>query len=174
MTNNTFLMSEAFTNQLNAASRLGSDAMKSEAYMLLSIHAYENFKRSVDDAWQRKELLYASNAVEVIGMHTNKWQFWMSRFLLAGACCSASNYERAFNVSTNTIHLLTLSGYTNFPTAVEGAILQKFEMGGLEVAEALRVMAGMSAAELGLGNAATNLAHQVPMPYRNTILNFIR
>lgn len=174
LTNNAFLMSASFTNQLSVACNSGSDEMKSEAYMLLSIHAYENFLHTADSGWLRTEMFNASNSVEVIGVHTNKWQFWMSRFLLAGACCSVSNYERAFAVATNSIHLLVVSGYTNQTAMVECAILKKFEMDGLGVADAMRVMAGMSAAELGIGDVATNFANQVSTPYRNIIFDFAR
>ena len=174
LTNNVFLMSESFTNQLNAACNSGSDEMKSEAYMLLSIHAYENFLHTADSDWLRPEMFNASNSVEAINMHTNKWQFWMSRFLLAGACCSVSNYEMAYALTTNSIQLLASSGYTNHASMVEHAILRKYEMDGLEVADAMRVMAGMSAAELGMGDMATNFANQVSTPYRNIIFDFVR
>ena len=174
LTNNAFLMSASFTNKLNMACNSGSDELRSEAYMLLSIHAYENFLNTADSNWLRPEMFNASNSVEAIGMHTNKWQFWMSRFLLAGACCSAPNYERAYALTTNSIHLLVSSGYTNRASMVEHAILRKYEMDGLEVADAMRVMAGMSAAELGMGDMATNFANQVSTPYRNIIFDFVR
>ena len=170
LTNNVFLMSESFTNQLNAACNSGSD----EAYMILSIHAYENFLHTADSDWLRLEMFNASNSVEAIGMHANKWQFWMSRFLLAGACCSVPNYERAYAITTNSIHLLVSSGFTNHASMVEHAILRKYEMDGLDVADAMRVMAGMSAAELGMGDVATNFANQVSTPYRNIIFDFVR
>ena len=65
----------SLTNQLNAACNSGSDEMKSEAYMLLSIHAYENFLHTADSDWLRPEMFNASNSVEAINMHTNKFNF---------------------------------------------------------------------------------------------------
>ena len=143
--------------------------------MLLSIHAYQNFLNTADDSWLQIEMSNASNAVVAIGMNSNKWQYWTCRFLYASAYCSVSNYERSFVVMTNSLHELSLIAYdTNNVNAVERAILNKSEMMNVGVTDALRIFAGMSAAELGMGGVATNYANQVPMPYRKVILQFVK
>ena len=47
-------------------------------------------------------------------------------------------------------------------------------MPNIDVREAMKVMAGMSAAVTGNGSVATNYANQVPGPYKNTILEFVK
>ena len=53
-------------------------------------------------------------------------------------------------------------------------ILDKYDMTGGGVSEAMKIMAGMSAACLGMGNVASNYANQVSAPHRNTIFEFIK
>ena len=175
LTNNTYLLSSTFTNQLSAALNSSSVEMRSEAYMLLSINAYQNFLRTADDSWLQIEMSNASNAVVAIGIHSNKWQYWTSRFLYASAYCSVPNYERSFAVATNSLHELSCSAYnTNDVNAVERAILDKSELLNVGITDAMRIFAGMSAAELGMGGVATNYANQVPAPYRNVMLQFVK
>ena len=175
LTNESYLLSSTFTNQLATALNSSSEEMRSEAYMLLSIHAYQNFLNTANDSWLQIEMSNASNAVLAIGMNSNKWQYWTSRFLYAGAYCSVPNYEGSFALMTNSLHELSLSAFdTNNVNAVERAILNKSEMLNVGITDAMRIFAGMSAAELGMGGVATNYANQVPVPYRNVILQFVK
>ena len=175
LTNENYLLSSTFTNQLAAAINSPSVEMKCEAYIMFSIHAYQNFLNTADDSWLQIEMCNASNAVSTIGMSTNKWQYWASRFVHAGAFCSVSNYESSFAVLSNALQEASYSCFTNnSPGPVERAIFDKFEMPNVGVIDAMRIMAGMSAAELGNGSVATNYANQVPVPFRNVILEFVK
>lgn len=174
LTNDNFLVSAAFTNQLNSATNVISVEMKSEAYLLLSINAYQNFLNTADDGWLCCEMFSASNAVDSIGIHSNKWQYWMARFTYASAQISEQRFFDSFSTLTNALDEILKVGYTNANSDVERAMLRKYEMPDLNIADAMKVFAGMTASELGMGNVATNYANQLPVLYRNKILEFIR
>ena len=174
LTNDEHIVSQTFTNQLGLATSSASDEMRAEAYMLLSISAYQNFLDTADALWLDHEMSNASNAVVEIGANNNRWQYWMARFTYASAFASELNFTNAYSIATNTLAEISASGYTNESSMVESAILEKFEMPDLHVEDAMKIMAGMSAAELGMGIAATNYANQLASPYRDIILDFIR
>ena len=174
LTNDAILLSATFTNNLHAAANSPFEEMRSEAHLLLAINAYQNFLNTMDEGWLHHEMLNTSNAVVAIGSHTDKWQYWMARFLHAGAFASLNDYMSSYATATNALNGLTASSYTNALSTVETCIMRKFEMTGIDISAAFKVFAGMSAAELGLGESATNYANQVPVPYRNTILEFIK
>ena len=174
LTNDTYLLSEAFTNKLNEAASSPLAKMRCEAYMILSINAYQHFRDTVDESWLGVEMQNASNAVVAIVDGGGEWQYWASRFIYASAYASISDYSKSFSVLTNAITEMVSLNYTNSESCVERAIIEKFEMPGLEVESALKVFAGMSAACLGMGNVATNYANQVPLTYRNMIFEFLR
>lgn len=172
MTNGEYLLSAAFSNQLSSATNLTSAESRSEVFMLSAIHAAQNFEVTDDERWIQEEMQMASNAVVAIGMQANKWQYWMSRFVYAGAYASQSDYGKALFVMTNSLSEISVSGCTNDASPVCRAILRKFEMPDISVFEAMKVMAGMSAASIGERIIATNFANQVVAPYRSIILEF--
>ena len=174
LTNSDHLLSAAFTNQLFASTNLMSAEERCEVFMLSAIHAAQCFEETVDECWTQEEMRHASNAVVAIGLQTNKWQYWMSRFVYAGACASRSDYDGCFRVMTNSLNEIVSSGFTNDVSSVGRLLLRKYEMYDIGVREAMKVMAGMSAAVTGNGNAATNYANQVPFSYKNTILRFVK
>ena len=172
LTNGDYLLSAAFSNQLSSATNLTSAESRSEVFMLSAIHAAQNFEVTDDERWMQEEMKMASNAVVVIGMQANKWQYWMSRFVYAGAYASQSDYGKALFVMTNSLSEISVSDCTNDVSPVCRAMLRKFEMPDIGVFEALKVMAGMSAASIGERIIATNFANQVVAPYRSIILEF--
>lgn len=172
LTNGDYLLSAAFSNQLSSATNLTSAESRSEVFMLSAIHAAQNFEVTDDERWIQEEMKMASNAVVVIGMQANKWQYWMSRFVYAGAYASQSDYGKALFVMTNSLSEISVSDCTNDVSPVCRAILRKFEMPDIGVFEAMKVMAGMSAASIGERIIATNFANQVVAPYRSIILEF--
>ena len=172
LTNGDYLLSAAFSNQLSSATNLTSAESRSEVFMLSAIHAAQNFEVTDDERWIQEKMKMASNAVVVIGMKANKWQYWMSRFVYAGAYASQSDYGKALFVMTNSLSEISVSDCTNDVSPVCRAILRKFEMPDIGVFEAMKVMAGMSAASIGERIIATNFANQVVAPYRSIILEF--
>ena len=172
LTNGDYLLSAAFSNQLSSATNLTSADSRSEVFMLSAIHAAQNFEVTDDERWIQEEMKMASNAVVVIGMQANKWQYWMSRFVYAGAYASQSDYGKALFVMTNSLSEISVSDCTNDVSPVCRAMLRKFEMPDIGVFEAMKVMAGMSAASIGERIIATNFANQVVAPYRSIILEF--
>lgn len=174
LTNSDYLLSAAFTNQLSSVTNITSVEARCEVGMLLAIHAAQSFEATVDGRWIQEEMKQASNAVVVIGMQTNKWQYWMSRLVYAGAYASQSDYGKSLLVMTNSLSEFSSSGCTNDAAPVCRAMLAKFEMPDIGVGEAMKVMAGMSAASLGERSIATNYANQVAVPYRNIILEFMQ
>lgn len=174
LTNSEYLLSAAFTNQLSSATNLLTAASRCEVFMLSAIHAAQSFEATAGEHWIQEEMKHASNAVVAIGMQTDKWQYWLSRLVYAGAYASQSNYEGSLRVMTNSLNEIAISGFTNDVSAVGQLILKKYEMPNIDVCEAMKVMAGMSAAVSGYGNIATNYASQVPGPYKNTILEFVK
>lgn len=174
LTNDNYLVSETFTNQLITATCFPVDEIRAEAYIMLSISSYQNFLFTADALWLEHEMSNASNAVVAIGSNSDVWQYWMARFTYASAHASELSFTNVYSIATNTLAEIALCGYTNGNSSLEAAILQKFEMPNLSIEDAMKVMAGMSAAELGMTTAATNFANQLAIPYRNIILDFIR
>ena len=174
LTNDEYLVSAAFSNKLNSATNSASFEMKTEAYLLLSVNAYQNFLNTADDRWLSQELSTASNAVVSAGNHTDTWQYWMAKFAYASAQISQQHFADSHSTLVATIAEMAESGYANGASIVETGLLRKYEMPNLQIVDAMKVFAGMTAAELGMGNVATNYANQVPMPYRGTIMGFIR
>ena len=169
------LLSASLTNQLTEVVKgAQTHDMKSEAYMLLSINAYQNFLETTDGKWLPIELQNASNAVVSAGMNSGRWQYWVSRFLYAGAYVSDSKFSQAFSVLNRALSEMSELNYTNGSSRVERAILEKCEMPGIGVAEALKVMAGMSAVELGQQDIALRFANQVSERYGNVIREFAK
>lgn len=160
----------AFVSQLQEAATNGRSAeMRCEASMLLSLSAWQSFLDTMDEAWMGREMAYATNAVEQIGTATNTWQYWMARFVHAGAHASNCRYVQALSILGDSIDRMTREHGTNEVTDVERAILRLFEMPDLVTVDAMRAFSGMSAAALGDGNAATNFAVQLPPRYRTMI-----
>ena len=174
LANDEYLASAAFSDKLNSATNSASFEMKTEAYLLLSVHAYQNFLDTADDRWLDRELSAASNAVVSAGSHADAWQYWMARFAYASAQISQRHFGDSYSNLVATMAEFAESGYTNEASPVETALLRKYEMPNLQIVDAMKVFAGMAAAELGMGNVATNYANQVPMPYRSMITGFVR
>lgn len=174
LTNDKRLVSAAFAGQLSSATNSASIEMKTEAHLLLSISAYQNFLQSADDKWLYYEMNHASNAVMSIGNMTNAWQYWMTRFSYANAQISVQQFADAHSTLTNALAEMRNAGHANASSSVERAILHRYEMPDLDIGGAMKVFAGMTAAQLGIGNVATNYADQVPSLYRNMIIDFLR
>ncbi len=173
LTNDKRLVGAAFTGQLCSATNSTSIEMKTEAHLLLSVSAYQNFLQSADDKWLYYEMNHASNAVMSIGNKTGTWQYWMTRFSYASAQISVQRFADSYSTLTNALAEMSNAGYTSSGSSVERAILHRYEMPDLDIEGAMKVFAGMTAAQLGMGNAATNHANQVPSIYRNTIMDFL-
>ena len=75
---------------------------------------------------------------------------------------------------TNAIDDITIQGDTNDVTTVEAAILKRCELTNMNVTSAMKVFAGLSAAQLGMGCVATNFANQVPADYKVKMLEFMK
>lgn len=174
LTNDSYLLSADFTNQLNAATSSQSAEMRSEAHMLLSMNAYKNFLDTAEESWIPRELSHASNAVVAIGANSDKWQFWMARLVHSLAYVSLDDYTASLGMATNTIAMRESSGYTNETSSLERAILSRYEMCGVDLIGGLKITAGMAAASAGQSSLATNYANQVSSPYREIILEFVR
>ena len=92
----------------------------------------------------------------------------------SAAFSADNNFARSYQMSTNYIQMLHDHGGVAETNALNSAILAYYEMPGIEIDVAFKVFAGMSAAGYGIGNVATNYANQVPAPYRNIILEFVK
>lgn len=174
LTNDEYLVSAEFFNKLNSATNSASFEMKTEAYLLLSVNAYQNFLDTADDRWLSEELNTASNAVASAGSHAETWQYWMAKFTYASAQISQQRFADSYSILVAAIADIANVGYTNGASIIEAGLLSKYEMPNLQIADALKVFDGMTAAELGMSNVATNYANQVPMPYRSMITDFAR
>lgn len=175
LTNDSRLLSASFTNQLNeVVMDAQANDMKSVAYMILSINAYQNFLETTDEKWLSIEMRNASNAVVTAGVNTDRWQYWVSRFIYAGAYVSDSKFTQAFSVLNRSLSEISAVNYTNDSSRVERAVLKKCEMPGISIAEAMKVMAGMSAVGLGQKEEALRFASQVSERYGNVIREFAK
>ena len=174
MSNKVELMSSTFSNKLEKAISSNSSEMKTEAYIVKSIIAYSKFLESSDDMWLTQELCNATNAVRVIGDSCDKWQYWMARFMYANAQISLNRFSDSHCTLTNALCRIVAEGYTNEPTRVEALILKKYEMPDLRIVDAMKVFAAMTAVQLKMGSVATNYANQVPVKYKEQIIEFMR
>ena len=174
VTNDAQLLNASFTNQLvSASTNRTSSAMRCEAYMLLSICAYQHYLDTQESAYLADESRCASNAVVTAGNDRTSWRYWMARVAFASSFVSRSEYGEVCSLMQNSLVQYASSGYTNEMSQVEKAILTRFEMDGLDLPGAMRVMAGMSAASLGNKDAARQYANQVPDKYKRIMLEFI-
>lgn len=168
------LLAANFTNSVRAALLSTNRMMKTDAEILQAIISYQRFLGTADGRMVDDEVQCLSNVVELTCVETNTWQYWMGRLLLTSTFAADSNFAKSYQMSTNYIQMLNDHGGVMETNALNSAILAYYEMPGIEVDMAFKVFAGMSAAGYGMGNVATNYANQVPTPYRNIILEFVK
>ena len=168
------ILEASFTNEVSSALQSTNRIMRVDAELLQSIINYQRFLDTVEGQMLDNEFLCLSNVVSLTSGETNRWQFWTGRLLLASTYAAGNHFDVSYQMSTNYIQMAEGYGCAGETNALSSAILTYYEMPGIEVDVALKVFAGMSAAGMGSGTVATNFANQVPAPYRNMILEFVK
>ena len=162
LTNEQILVSAEFTNKLHAAFNSQDLCMRMDAGILLAICSHQMFLRTSEESDLVRVLHNASNAVVCASNNTDKWQYWMSKLVFAGSIGMNGNRPMSYCMLTNSICERAQINYTNQETVLERAILDYYEFFGADIFSAYKILAGVNAADLGLYDAATNYASQVP------------
>ena len=170
----TTLLNPGFSNKLHSAIQSTNQIIRIDAELVQSIVYYQQFLNSANGRLIDSGKQCLSNVVDLTAGMTNSWRFWTGRLLLASTHAADNDFETAYQMSTNYIQMLQDYGGLQETNILGTAILAYYEMTNANIDVAFKVFAGMSSAGIGMGNAATNYASQVPMPYRNVILEFVR
>ncbi len=174
LTNAQYLTSEQYVASLRSCITNSDMAISADAQMILALSSRQRFWDTMDSSMIDVEMQYISNVVENVQLDCSDWRYWLSRLIYAGACADSDDYSQAYCILTNSmssVHIQTIQSLSN---SLPRAILDRYELTDLSVEMSFKVLAGMSAAELGNGMAATNFANQVSAPYREMILRFVR
>lgn len=171
--NPQMLTDSVFTNQLAEASMSSNAELRVGALMLRGICARQDFLSNANAASLDLEMNLISNAVEDAQVMTNRWQFAVARLLYAGTYTSRNDFGRSYLILTNGLATMSADTGSIETNALQTAILQRFDLVGLTVPMAYKVLAGMSAAGLGLKNKASEFAEQLPFRYSEMIHKFM-
>lgn len=163
------LLDSSFTNQLAESSTSSNADLRIGSLIVRGICARQDFLSNANAASLDLEMNLISNAVEETMVMTSCWQFATARLLYAGTYTSRDEFGRSYLILTNGLASMN-SAETN---ALQSAILRRFDLAGLSLPMAYRVLAGMSAAGLGLRVKAFEFAEQLPSKYSEMIHEFI-
>ena len=166
------LLDSGFTNQLAESSTSSNVDLRIGSLMVRGICARQDFLSNANAASLDLEMNLISNAVEETMVMTSCWQFATARLLYAGTYTSRDEFGRSYLILTNG--LASMGGTMNSAetNALQSAILRRFDLAGLSLPMAYKVLAGMSAAGLGLRDKAFEFAEQLPSKYSEMIHEF--
>ena len=174
LTNSQYLMSVDYTNKLSRALASDNLELRLDARIVLAASEYQRFLDEADVSGLNGEFNQLSNVVIQTSGLTNLWQHWTSRLLYAGSFASHDAYVHSYAMLTNLLERASRSDAVETTNRLHTALLKHYELSDLSTTNAVKVMAAMSAGELGMGNVMTNLANQVPLNYRNIILDHFK
>ena len=174
LTNSAQLCSSVFSNIVEVAIESTNEDLKVDGYLMKGVKARHKFFETAEAVCLLEEYIAVSNAVEIADDFTNNWRKWSSRLMLAGCYASGGSFHRSYGVLTNGLSRMSTEGFSGTSNELATALLMKFEMSGVSIPIAYKIMAGMSAAEMGLQTEARRCASQVPLDFAQlieTILN---
>ena len=174
LTNKEFLLGTLFSNKLDVAESSSALNVRVDSALMKGVRARQMFFESADSEFLDTEMAFLSNAVSLTSFMTNNWRKYIASLMYAGCHATVNSFDYSYGIITNTMAVADDEGFNGTTNQMCMRILSKFQMTGLSVNSALNLMAGMSAAELGMGNVATNYANQLPATYRNMIFDFMR
>lgn len=169
MTNNEVLCSGTFSNQILSALATTDLNLRVDGCLMRGIRARHMFLETAESVCLQEERAAVSNAVVLTDDLSDNWRKWVSRLMYAGCYASEDSFAKSYAMLTNGLMRMTAEGFTGSTNRLSGAILRKFEMGDVSILTAYKVMAGMSAAELGLRTDAQAYASQVPTKFADLI-----
>ena len=171
--NATVLTGTSFTNQVYKALSSDSAELRISAAPVSSAVHDQLFKDEANRQWLDKSFALLTNALDSSSSCTNYSNFWMTRFLLAGNYAARMDYESSSSICTNLIAMCEDGSVSVATNEFTRSIMSYYNMSGLDFSSAVKYVAGLSAAELGMGTVATNLSEQVASPYKEEILEFL-
>ncbi len=174
LTNAQYLTSEQYVASLRSCVTNSNLTISVDAQIMLALSARQRFWDTVDSSMTEVEMQYISNVVASVQLDRFDWRYWLSRLIYASVHADVDDYSQAYCVLTNSICSMPTPAIQFATNSLPRAILNKYELTGLSVEMSFKVLAGLSAAELGKGVEATNFANQVSAPYREMILRLIR
>lgn len=173
ITDDSVFLDANFTSNLVAAADSTNILLGAAAHILLSIQDYDRYLQNDDEGFLEGERNNASNAVSIIGVEKDTWQYWIGRLVHAGAFLSVDDVDAAFLILTNAINEIETSPPNLASNILERKILEKHEMPGVDMATALKILAGATSASMGQRCAATNFAAQIPPFYSTNIMEIL-
>ena len=174
LTNSQYLTSAEYTNKLSRAWTSDNLELRLDARIVFAASEYQRFLDEADVSGLNGEFSQLSNVVNQTSALTNLWQHWTSRLLYAGSFASHDDYVHSYAILTNLLERANCSDAVETTNRLHAALLKHYELSDLSTTNAVKVMAAMSAGELGLGNVVTNFANQVPLNYRNIIFDHFK
>ena len=174
LTNVQYLASNAYADRLKAALSTTNEAMRVNAQLMLGVSHYQRFLETLEEGDMERYCEHMSNAVVQAVPTAADWRYWTARLLYAGSFAARDDFSKSYAILTNCLDSMDALCCVSPANALDVALLSYYELRNISIKEAFKVMAGMSAAELGMGSAATNYANQISPPYRDLVLEFVR
>ena len=148
--------------------------LRVDALLVLSVVHYQQFLDSMDGNLLDLGRANLAEATRTTAAESNSWQYLTSRLLYAGAYAAIDDFNRSLCITTNYLGVAERRNETSRTNALSEALLRYYELPPSDISEAYRVIAGMSAARLGLETMATNFARRVSARHRKIIHEFIK
>lgn len=174
LANGQRFVESAFTNRLHEALDASNTALRVDALLVMSVAHYQQFLDSMNGNLLDLGRANLAEAIRTTAAEPHSWQYLASRLLSAGAYAAIGDFNRSLCITTNYLGAAERRNETARTNALSEALLKYYELPSSDISEAYRVVAGMSAARLGLEAMATNFAQQVSARHRETIYEFIK
>ena len=168
LTNRACLRAPSFTNELYAyrASLSSSNSVGMLRVSLLDAICFqEMFEEDQDASVLDEGLNRASNTVHAAAVFTNDCLALASRLVLAGGLCCKGKDGDAYSVCTNALAMAHQSCTCQSDVFIR-SLLDYHDMPDLNVYDALKAFAGLTAANKGWFPASSNLVESLPLRYR--------
>ena len=173
LTNAEILVSCDFSNLVSRAEADTNELVRIDAALVKSIIHFQKYLDLSDVSQLSLGYVCVTSAVHATEGRTNLWQFWSSRLLLSGTEAARENFAASFVLATNCAAHVGADASVLATNRLAMAVSRYYELPKSDFAESFKVLAGMSAAQLGERAEAIKYASQVSTRYRTLIQRFI-
>lgn len=172
-TNVEILVSDDFSNLVARAESDTNELLRIDAALVRSIIHFRKYLDLADVNQLLRDYACVTAAVHATEGRTNLWQFWSSRLLLSGVEAARENFAASFVLATNCAALVGADASGLATNRLAMAVSRYYELPESDFAESFKVLAGMSAAQLGNRSEAIKYASQVSTKYGTLIHRFM-
>ena len=173
LTNAGVLVSCDFSNLVSRAESDTNEWMRIDAALVKSVIHFQMYLDLSDVNQLSLDYVCVTSAVHATEGRTNLWQFWSSRLLLSGVEAARENFAASFVLATNCAALVGADASGLATNRLAMAVSRYYELPESDFAESFKVLAGMSAAQLGNRSEAIKYASQVSTKYGTLIHRFM-